>query len=221
MYRCGLLVLHSSCIKATIPQIIKIASKDVRDVLYVDFFNSKNASLSSTYRLLLQVYGRCHPALVHLDIRVLLPELGQARRRTLSRHPEIALVVEFPESNDEGISLDNVKTWMKERFSGLSEVQSRILRLMEEVPVQSPGESNNEPSLTVYDEVVLGGTFDHIHDGHRLLLGVACLLCEKKITVGLSDGPLLERKVLKELIQPFEERKRIVEELIEDIRPGK
>lgn len=221
MFRCGLLVLNPTCVKASIPHIIKVASKDVRDVLYVDLFSSKAACLSTAYSLLLQVYGRGRPD--DVDIRVLLPELGQPKLRVLSKQPDIALVVDFPESSEESITLDNIKSWLNERFLGLSKVQSRILHLNKDLPSQSSESSINSPnipSLKVYDEVALGGTFDHIHDGHRLLLGVACLLCERKITVGLSDGPLLEKKVLKELIQPFEERKRIVEQLIEDIRPG-
>ncbi|XP_031548868.1 bifunctional coenzyme A synthase-like [Actinia tenebrosa] len=223
MFRCGLLVINPSCIKASIPQIIKVASKDIRDVLYVDLFNSKAACLSTTYSLLLQVYGRSHRSLGNVDIKVLLPELGQPKPRVLSKQPDITLVVDFPESSEEDNTLDNIKTWINERFWGLSEVQSRIVHLNKDLSLLSSESSidlASIPSLKVYDEVALGGTFDRIHDGHRLLLGVACLLCERKITVGLSDGPLLERKVLKELIQSFEERKRIVEELIEDIRPG-
>lgn len=47
----------------------------------------------------------------------------------------------------------------------------------------------NETSskLTTYDYVALGGTFDRLHTGHRLLLSQSCLLCDKEITVGVTS----------------------------------
>ncbi|KAK3712966.1 hypothetical protein QZH41_006075 [Actinostola sp. cb2023] len=218
MFRCGLLVLHPSHIKALIPQVIKLASKEVKEVLYVDVFRPQDTSLAALYLLLVEVYGRYYPGQGSLDIRLLLPELGQNRPRTLSIHPETAFLIETPGSVGGTVSVENLTSWLDERYTGLSQIKSKVLSLVDEGP--QPNESYSAPLLNVYDEVALGGTFDRIHNGHRLLLGVACLLCQRKITVGLSDGPLLERKLLKELIQPFEERKRIVEQFVEDIRPG-
>ncbi|KAK3699552.1 hypothetical protein QZH41_003926 [Actinostola sp. cb2023] len=210
-------VLHPSHIKALIPQVIKLASKEVKEVLYVDVFRPQDTSLAALYLLLVEVYGRYYPGQGSLDIRLLLPELGQNRPRTLSIHPETAFLIETPGSVGGTVSVENLTSWLDERYTGLSQIKSKVLSLVDEGP--QPNESYSAPLLNVYDEVALGGTFDRIHNGHRLLLGVACLLCQRKITVGLSDGPLLERKLLKELIQPFEERKRIVEQFVEDIRP--
>ncbi|TQD90809.1 hypothetical protein C1H46_023649 [Malus baccata] len=65
-----------------------------------------------------------------------------------------------------------------------------------------------------YGAVVLGGTFDRLHDGHRLFLKAAAELARDRIVVGICDGPMLTNKQFADLIQPFEERKRSVENFI-------
>ncbi|KAJ0678449.1 putative pantetheine-phosphate adenylyltransferase [Helianthus annuus] len=46
-----------------------------------------------------------------------------------------------------------------------------------------------------YGSVVLGGTFDRLHDGHRLFLKVAAAdLARDRIVVGVCDGPMISKK---------------------------
>lgn len=74
------------------------------------------------------------------------------------------------------------------------EVQAR--ELLTVAPVQRP-----------YRNVVLGGTFDRLHGGHKVLLTEAARLASQRLVVGLADGPLLARKARQELLQPFELRR--------------
>ena len=74
-------------------------------------------------------------------------------------------------------------------------------------------------TLKVYDDVVLGGTFDNIHNGHRLLLTQSTLLARRRILVGMSSGPLLTSKVLPELIKPIDVRVSEVEAYLSDVKP--
>jgi len=221
MFRCGILVLHPSLLKARIPQVIKLASKEVKEVLYVEVFRGQDASLSAWYSLILQVYGRHYPNQPGLDIRLLLPQVGERKQRGLSMLPEAAFIVQSPTSSNESVSSESLSSWMKESFTGVPLLHPNVLNLEDSNNEGLAIECRNLSALKVYDEVALGGTFDRIHNGHRLLLAVSCLLCRNKVTIGLGDGPLLQKKVLKELIQPFEERKKILEQLIEDIKPGK
>ncbi|XP_022196494.1 bifunctional coenzyme A synthase [Nilaparvata lugens] len=74
-------------------------------------------------------------------------------------------------------------------------------------------------SLKVYNNVVLGGTFDRLHTGHKILLSEAVLHCQKKITVGVTDSEMLKTKKLWELIEPTEVRIKNVREFLQEIEP--
>nr|XP_043634824.1 phosphopantetheine adenylyltransferase-like isoform X1 [Erigeron canadensis]XP_043634825.1 phosphopantetheine adenylyltransferase-like isoform X1 [Erigeron canadensis]XP_043634826.1 phosphopantetheine adenylyltransferase-like isoform X1 [Erigeron canadensis] len=71
-----------------------------------------------------------------------------------------------------------------------------------------------------YGAVVLGGTFDRLHDGHRLFLKVAAELARERVVVGILDGPMLSRKQFAHLITPIEQRIKAVEDYIKSIKPN-
>jgi len=48
--------------------------------------------------------------------------------------------------------------------------------------------------LKMYENVVLGGTFDRLHAGHKILLSEAVLRCTRKLTVGVADTSMLKCK---------------------------
>jgi phosphopantetheine adenylyltransferase/dephospho-CoA kinase len=68
--------------------------------------------------------------------------------------------------------------------------------------------------------VVLGGAFDRLHDGHKLLLTASALLASRQLTCGVTNGAMLEHKVLYELIEPVERRIALVKDFCEDVDPS-
>ena len=73
--------------------------------------------------------------------------------------------------------------------------------------------------LFQFDIVCMGGTFDHMHLGHRLLLTQACLVTNKTLHIGVTGDALLTKKAYAEHIEPYEERCRIVREFLERLAP--
>ncbi|GJE90757.1 nucleotidylyl transferase [Phanerochaete sordida] len=71
-------------------------------------------------------------------------------------------------------------------------------------PSNTPDIATPEPVL--YPVVALGGTFDHLHAGHKILLSMACWITSEKLIVGVTDDSLLQKKVNKDVIQPISER---------------
>ncbi|XP_076750175.1 bifunctional Phosphopantetheine adenylyltransferase - Dephospho-CoA kinase isoform X3 [Xylocopa sonorina] len=68
-----------------------------------------------------------------------------------------------------------------------------------------------------YKNVILGGTFDRIHNGHKIFLSEAILRCTEKLTVGVTDTNMLSGKLLWELIEPCPTRILNLRNFLEDV----
>ncbi|VBB31255.1 unnamed protein product [Acanthocheilonema viteae] len=68
-----------------------------------------------------------------------------------------------------------------------------------------------------YSAVVLGGTFDHLHNGHKMLLSRAVMAASERVVCGITCGDMIKKKLLWELMEPFEKRAKAVQEFVEDI----
>ena len=80
-------------------------------------------------------------------------------------------------------------------------------------------ETQTSASWTVYEKVVIGGTFDHLHAGHKLLLSNAILRCSQCLTIGLTRQEMLQKKHLAHLIQPLSLREEILREFCQQVNP--
>lgn len=76
------------------------------------------------------------------------------------------------------------------------------------------------PNLSKYENVALGGTFDHLHAGHKILLTMAAWLAQKRLLIGITDDALLVNKKHKEVMQNITERTKCVESLMHRIKRG-
>ena len=57
----------------------------------------------------------------------------------------------------------------------------------------------------------LGGTFDHLHAAHKLLLQVALFLCSRRLIVGVLEDSQLTSKSNADLVQPLSKRIEVIE----------
>jgi pantetheine-phosphate adenylyltransferase len=60
----------------------------------------------------------------------------------------------------------------------------------------------------------LGGTFDHLHAAHKLLLHLSLFLSTRKLIVGIMSDSLLSSKSNSSLVQPLEKRVKGVEDFL-------
>ncbi|XP_055604599.1 bifunctional coenzyme A synthase [Uranotaenia lowii] len=75
----------------------------------------------------------------------------------------------------------------------------------------------DQTSGELFNNVVLGGTFDRLHAGHKVLLTQAVLLAKQRLVVGVTDETMIQSKKLWELILPVEQRIAEVRDFLESI----
>lgn len=73
---------------------------------------------------------------------------------------------------------------------------------------------------TIFRNVCLGGTFDGIHAGHKVLFDNALSICNHKLVVGVTDSSMIRNKKLWELIAPVEERCQRVRDYLNSVNPN-
>lgn len=49
-----------------------------------------------------------------------------------------------------------------------------------------------DEKVKTYEYVALGGTFDKLHNGHKILLSQAALRATKHVTVGVTDVNMIQ-----------------------------
>ncbi|CAE6526544.1 unnamed protein product [Rhizoctonia solani] len=77
-----------------------------------------------------------------------------------------------------------------------------------------------EGESKIYPVSALGGTFDHLHPGHKILLSMAAWISTSKLIVGVTDDTLLTKKANKQYIQPITERTARVTSFVRMFKPS-
>ncbi|EJD05866.1 Nucleotidylyl transferase [Fomitiporia mediterranea MF3/22] len=88
-------------------------------------------------------------------------------------------------------------------------------------PLEVPSATEkNTMNPSTFPIIALGGTFDHLHSGHKILLSMAAWIAHEKVIVGVTDDKLLQKKVNKDVIEPLDLRIERVRRFMEFFKPG-
>jgi len=67
----------------------------------------------------------------------------------------------------------------------------------------------------ILNKIGIGGTFDHLHDGHKSLIMIALSLSEK-VVIGLTSDNLLTKKKFRSKIENYQKRFEILKSYISE-----
>ncbi|CAG5117334.1 unnamed protein product [Candidula unifasciata] len=240
MARSGLLILTQplSHLKSLIPQVVKEASESVSGTLYIclqpalqDRHVTQDSLLqpvlsTQEMQMLIRDFYMSGSKVCHtLDIRVLLshicPNLSTFQPVAYSLKKKMSVLL------SDSVALQDV--WNDDKISLVDVLQTVFKNISPDIQFQllntnfSQKVTSSQTSLSVlrtFPNVVVGGTFDYLHAGHKLLLNECCLLCDQKLTVGITDGDRNKKKVLWELIEPYADREKEVVRFVTEVKPG-
>ncbi|KAG2158463.1 uncharacterized protein EDB93DRAFT_671313 [Suillus bovinus] len=78
---------------------------------------------------------------------------------------------------------------------------------------------SGDNSSSSYPVVALGGTFDHLHAGHKILLSMAAWIASSKVIIGITDDELLKNKSNKHVLQSMTVRIERTRSFLQFFRP--
>ncbi|CAG8448717.1 1591_t:CDS:2 [Scutellospora calospora] len=78
----------------------------------------------------------------------------------------------------------------------------------------------NENPKKLYQTAIVGGTFDHLHAGHKILLTMTAWISGEKMICGVTDDCMLKTKKFKEFLEPINIRITKVLKFLNAIHQG-
>jgi len=169
-------------------------------ILIVQFHSESNQrnSLPKLSPLIRDIYSFCDKNLPFVEVQVNLSFL---------RTEEWLQII------PDGLLLAGISTSTRNRLIDYYKVSS-VINLIEGSNCNFLDEICEEEMVEV---TVLGGTFDRIHLGHKILLIAAVLRAKRRVVVGVTDEQMIKGKKIPELILPVHERIQHVENFLKSV----
>ncbi|KAF7995113.1 hypothetical protein HCN44_004585 [Aphidius gifuensis] len=223
MSKTGILILTNP---ARVGKLLPVIKNHVLKTLYIQYYPDKT-SLSSNLSVtslkwqkphqsnfISSIYAMATSMATTIDVRVLITNIKNSLINT--KKPIELVIFDKNYSKDEANSF--IKNYLNNSTKNCQYIA--IVDTDDEETNNIPEKSTNELDKNadkIYENVVLGGTFDRLHNGHKILLTEAIIRCKNKLTIGVTDESMIRSKILWELIEPVENRIDNVKNFIQDI----
>ncbi|KAF9987642.1 hypothetical protein BGZ65_002731 [Modicella reniformis] len=71
-----------------------------------------------------------------------------------------------------------------------------------------------------YEDVALGGTFDHLHAGHKILLSMTAWITSHRVVCGVTDDSMLKSKKYVQYMESLDKRIEMVKRFLRTFKRG-
>ncbi|XP_053971674.1 bifunctional coenzyme A synthase [Hylaeus volcanicus] len=221
MANTGLLVLTNP---TKVKKLLPIIKEHVLKTLYIQYFPEKNLFISGNYTVaspqckvtryvqtITNIYTETSAISARLDIRVLLTSMKNPNLSVINTKKPIEVVI-----FDRICSKREADTFMQDCLANTS-MDCSFVTFNDDQKLEKESLIPCIEDEKLYKSVVLGGTFDRLHNGHKIFLSEAVLRCTQQLTVGVTNTNMLHGKLLWELIEPCSKRILNITEFLEDI----
>lgn len=199
MVNTGLLILTNP---AKITKLLPAVKEHVLKTLYIQYFPDKNILISNTYSLstklkgprysqiVANIYAQASSYINCLDVRVLLSSLKNSNGSIIHTKKPVELVI-----FDRTYSNNVANTFIQDCLTNTS-MGCKFITFDEKDQENECNQNNMSDFIEekMYKSVVLGGTFDRLHNGHKIFLTEAILRTTEKLTVGVTDADMVQSK---------------------------
>lgn len=191
MARSGLLVVTNL---SKIAISLTAARKHVQKTLYVQLYSPHKKSLPAPAfsKAISAIYSSSMRHCSDLDVRVIVSNLKSNNTKKFNRDVDVLLFDNCFPSNDP------VRSSAFAHSDNIVQLSKQETVAAEQNLLESPNSPDivkddaDTDCLEVYDNAVLGGTFDRLHVGHKLLLTEAVLRAKKRLVVGVTDTNMVK-----------------------------
>lgn len=147
----------------------------------------------------------------NLDLRVYLEHLCDIKRVTNNLNASSINFIVYEEEEDHLQTVQKPKPNIN--FIQIKRDSGKVFVPESPLLVSIPDEES-------FESVALGGTFDHLHSGHKLMLSLAALLSRDRILCGITASEMLSSKNHPEKLEPLDSRMFTVQEFLMEFKAG-
>lgn len=176
MNKTGLLILSNL---SRIPYLLSASQQHVQHTLYVQLNLSKTGPATKFGKIITQIYSSSVKYCSKLDVRVVVTNLKVPDRPFQRKSVDILL-------HEGDSSSQSLVREISERFSHCPVVE------LEQGVIEDRPDLWEEKHGEMYNNVVLGGTFDRLHVGHKILLSAAIIRATERLVVGVTDVEMIK-----------------------------